>query len=81
MAQTTNKEKEYVQKAITTSIKFTSRASVKIRENFYTVEACEERMLPDVAGIDLEKEKELLWDSVNVECDNQIQAILQSFRR
>ena len=60
---------EYTSKAITTQIKATSRVSVKIRENFYTLEYTEERTIPQVEGVDLEKERELLWDKVNSEVD------------
>ena len=59
----------YEQKAITTQIKATSRVSVKIRDNFYTLEYTEERTIPDVEGVDLEKERKLLWDKVNSEVD------------
>lgn len=69
--------------AVTTAIRFTSRASVKIGDNFYTVEACEERMIPEdkLYTIDMELERKDLWDTVNTECDNQIQDILQTFKR
>lgn len=63
----------YEQKAITTTIRATSRASVKIRDNFYTLEYCEERVIPDVEGVDLEAEKMILWDAVNSEVDKQIE--------
>lgn len=69
----------YELKAVTTSIKFTSRASVKINDSFYTVEACEERVIPMMEGIDVDKERKLLWDTVNAECDNQIQDIYNMF--
>ena len=72
MANTEN----YESKAIITSIKVTSRASVKVRDNFYTVEYCEERAIPDVDGIDIEEERALLWDTANAECDNQIEDII-----
>ena len=62
----------YESKAIITSIRATSRASVKIHDNFFTVEFCEERMIPDIEGIDIEEERALLWDTVNDECDNQV---------
>ena len=69
----------YEQKAITTTIKATSRVSVKIAtrggDNFYTVEYCEERMIPDVEDIDLESEKKILWDDVNREVDKQVEDI------
>lgn len=75
------KKKTYEQKAITTSIKFTSRASVKIGDSFYTVEACEERLIPAVDDVDIEQERKLLWDTVNTECDVQIEDILKTFKK
>ena len=70
----------YEQKAITTTIRATSRASVKIRDNFYTLEYCEERVIPEVDGVDLEAEKMLLWDAVNSECDRQIEDIYNAMK-
>lgn len=68
-------------KAITTSIKFTSRASVKIGESYYTVEAQEERTIPNIEGIDIEEERKDLWNTVNGECDDQISSILEAFKK
>lgn len=70
----------YEQKAITTTIRATSRASVKIRDNFYTLEYCEERTIPDVEGIDLETEKKILWDDVNREVDQQVEDICNALK-
>ena len=74
----------YEQKAKTTIIRATSRASVKIRDNFYTLEYCEERVIPDVEGVDLASEKRILWDDINSEVDKQIEdtynAITQNSR-
>jgi len=68
-------------KARTTSIRFTSRASVKVRDSFYTVECCEERIVPeDVDEAELAEERAALWETVNTECDNQIQEIIKSFK-
>ena len=68
--------------AKTTLIRATSRASVKIRDNFYTVEYCEERMIPqdmtDEACIQIERD--ILWDKVNSECDSQIEDIVKTFK-
>ena len=73
MADKKEKEiEEYTSKAKITSIRATSRASVKIRDSYFTVEFTEERMIPDIKGIDIEEERALLWDAVNDECDNQI---------
>lgn len=65
-------EKSYESKAIITTIRATSRASIKCKDNFFTVEFCEERTIPDKKGVDIEEERALLWDTVNDECDNQI---------
>ena len=71
--ETNEKQEElYVSKAKVVSIRATSRASVKIKDNYFTVEFSEERMIPDIKGVDLEEERALLWDTVNDECDNQV---------
>lgn len=62
----------YESKAIITKIQATSRASVKIRDNYFTMEFSEERMIPDIEGVDLEQEKSALWDEVNGEVDAQV---------
>ena len=62
-----------------TSIRATSRASVKVADSFYTVEYCEERSIdPDD---NIEEERTKLWDTCNGEVDNQIEDILKSFGR
>ena len=60
---------EYVSKAITTTITATSRVSVKLYDNFYTLEYSEERTVPQTDDVNLEKERQLLWDKVNKEVD------------
>lgn len=70
---------EYEVRAQITTIRASSRASVKISDNFYTVEYMEERVVPDEEGIDIEKEREALWDTVNTECDNQVLEIKKVF--
>ena len=72
---------EYVSKAKITSIKAVSRAAIKIRDNFYTVEYQEERSLPEDVEFDIEQERQLLWDETNKVVDNQIQEILTAFRK
>lgn len=71
----------YEVKAITKTIKATSRASVKVGESYYTVEYSEERIIPDIEGIDIEKERKFLWEDINAECDNQIEDILKTFKK
>ena len=72
-------KKQYESKAVTTSMRITSRASVKVGESFYTVEYCEERSIPQDA--DVNKERELLWQVCNEECDKQIEDILKVYKK
>lgn len=69
----------YESKAITKTIKATSRASVVIDKNYYTLEYTEERIIPDLPNIDLLLEKTLLWDEVNSQVDKQIEDVLKTF--
>ena len=60
-----------------TSIRATSRASVKIHDSFYTMEYCEERSIdPDD---NVEEERAKLWDTCNNEVDAQIEDAIKSF--
>ena len=74
------KKTEYVSQAKTSKIQATSRISLKIRDTFYTVEYSEERVIPDIEGVDLVKERELLWDCVNAEVDSQAKDIENSYK-
>jgi hypothetical protein len=68
--------------AITRTIKASSRASVKVRDNYYTVEFCEERSVPDNAtDEELMAERKNLWDTVNYECDVQIEDIVKTYTK
>lgn len=67
-------------KAKTTTIRATSRASVKIGESFYTMEYQEERLMPeDYTENDLLEERADLWSTCNSEVDGQIQDILSAY--
>ena len=70
---------EYNSKAKISKISATSRASLSIKGNFFTVEYSEERVIPDIEGVDIEKEREALWDAVNTECDNQADVLWDTF--
>lgn len=74
-------EGNYESKAIISSIQATSRASVKIQDSYYTVEYQEERVIPDVEGVEIEEERRTLWDTVNAEVDSQIADILKTFKK
>lgn len=72
---------KYESKAKIITIAATSRASVKIRDNYFTVEYHEERQIPDVDGVNIQQERQLLWDTVNAECDTQIEDISSTFKK
>ena len=74
------KKEQYVSKAITNTIKATSRISLKVNETFYTLEYTEERLIPATEGIDIEKERELLWDTVNAEVDKQAEDVQKMYK-
>ena len=65
--------------AITTSIRATSRASMKVNDSFYTIEYCEERSIQE--NDDLEEERQKLWDTCNNEVDNQLEDILKMYKK
>lgn len=60
---------------VTTAIRITSRASIKVKDSFYTIEYCEERSIPE--GADVEKERAELWSVCNSEVDNQLEDIIK----
>lgn len=60
---------------VTTAIRITSRASIKVKDSFYTIEYCEERSIPE--GADLEEERAELWGVCNSEVDNQLEDIIK----
>lgn len=71
----------YESKAQISAIKATSRAAIKVHDNYYTVEYTEERTLPTDIEFDIEKERAILWDTVNAEVDAQIEDIIKSFAK
>ena len=67
-------------KAIPITIKATSRVALHIKDNFYTVEFTEERAIPDDRTIDMEFERQALWDTVNSVVDGQCEDIIKTFK-
>lgn len=67
-------------KAKVVSIKATSRAAIKIRDSYYTIEYTEERTIPDIEDIDMDEERTILWTDVNATVDNQIEEIVKTFK-
>lgn len=66
--------------AKTTSIRATSRASVKVGDSFYTVEYCEERAVDEEID-DLKEERADLWNTCNAEVDAQIEDIFSMYKK
>lgn len=70
----------YVQQAKTIKISATSKATVQVKNNYYSFSYGEERELPeDDTRVNLDKERELLWQSLNAEVDKQIEEILKIY--
>ena len=73
------KKDNYVAMAVPSSICATSRVSVKVNDTFYTLEYTEERQIPETAysrpDFDIEKERKILWDTVNAEVDKQVEDV------
>lgn len=67
----------YIPKATPKIIKFISRASVKVRDNFYTIEYGEERQIDDFNTCDIDKERQKLIDDCNLVVDNEIENIIK----
>lgn len=66
----------YTPKARPTVIKFSSRASTKIKDQYYTIEYGEERQIDNFDEVNLDKEKKALIDDCNEVVDNQIKEIV-----
>lgn len=70
----------YESKATVTKITATSRVALKVHDNYYTVEYSEERSIPDVDGVNIEAERQILFDDVNALVDAQCEDIIQTFQ-
>lgn len=75
-------EAKPVSVAITTKIEAHSRMSVKIKDNFYTFEFIEERLIPEPLNEEaLNAEREMLWDKVNEEVDKQVELVMDMLKK
>lgn len=63
----------YTPQGITTSIKAESGLSIETKKGWYRFSYTEERIIPESA--DIEKEKEALWNAVNNEVDRQAEEV------
>lgn len=67
---------DYKPKAITKTIKFSSRASVKVKEAYYTMEYGEERQIDNFDDVNIDKEIQLLTDDCNKVVDRQVEEVV-----
>lgn len=67
---------------VPTKISAVSRVSLKIKDNFYTIEAAEERTLPiEQDDIDMDKEWEALFNEINNIVDGQAEDIAKTVNK
>ena len=71
---------KYVSEAKTTRIVATSRSSIKIKDQYFTFEYSEERMIPDLPSIDLDAERQLLWNDCNAQVDAHVDEVVEASR-
>ena len=74
------RQKKYVPKAKTTTISAHVKMTLKVRDNFISVEGQEERSVPDEEGVNVGKEWEALWDDVYASCDEEMALILKDMK-
>ena len=64
----------------TTKISATSRCAVKLRDNYYTFEASEERTINNPENVNVEEEWSKLFEAVNEVIDLQIEDLMDAFK-
>jgi hypothetical protein len=65
-------------KVSTVEIKASSRVSVMIKDTHYTMEYTETRSVPKTLNAEeLQEQRDLLWDAVNGEVDNQVKDVFK----
>ena len=75
------RKKVYVPKAVPTTISAKVKLTVKIKDNYFSVEGNEERTIPvEAKDVDLSKEWDLLWEDVETVCDNELANIISEMR-
>ena len=72
-----NNIQKYMPKAKITTIKYSSRASIKVKDSFYTMEYGEERQIDNFDEVNIDLEKQALIDDCNKVVDDQLQEIIQ----
>lgn len=81
MATKKKEPAQFVSAAIPVKISATSRCAVKLRDDYYTIEAMEERVIPENSNTDMNKEWDVLFEQLNKIVDTQIEDILKSVQK
>ena len=64
----------------TTKISGTSRSSIKVKDNFYTIEASMEKSIEDDTDINIQDEYKHLFSDLNDAVDAQCEDIIKTFK-
>jgi hypothetical protein len=71
----------YESKAKIVTISGTSKATVQVNNNYYSFSYSEERALPENDDtVNIEQERELLWNTLNEEVDKQVEQIVKLYQ-
>lgn len=73
------RKKVYTQQAVTTTITADVKMTIKIGDNYYSVNTREERSVPETA--DVEREWDFLYESVYNKCGSEILNIQEIFEK
>ena len=81
---TEEKLEKYESKGVVTEFGGHSRASVKIKESFYTFESSVQKNFPagtDLSKVDMEQEWKLLFEELNANVDDQIEETEKAYSK
>ena len=71
---------EFVCHTVPKTISATSRCAIKVKDNFYTIEASETREITDTQNVDIEGEWNYLFEEINSVVDAQCEQIIKTFK-
>lgn len=70
----------YEPKAKATEITYLSKGTIKIRDNYFSIEATETRSVPDIEGVDMKEEWKALCNEVDGLVDFQLEQIVKTYK-
>ena len=71
---------EPIENVQTVEIRADSSATVEINKKWFKVSYGETRIINNPQAVDMNEERQKIWDTVNSEVDKQIQDIIESFK-